>query len=322
MSSLQHRYSRLLRWYPADHRRVHEDEMLGVLLASAQPGQERPTPRERLDLVGGALAIRLRRALSSAADGWSDALAVTGVLAALLLAAQTVAGLAVGLGLWGVAVSDGFAYGYTVIAVATALCAVRGARRGAVVCASLYATGTVVDLILNARVDALLPLPNIILANLLLPVLFAGLLLGEGPRRGMELIRTRRALVLGLVLTGTLFVDQDPGMSWNTGLGVEGLTVFAVLAGLAMARPTGRRAALLLALPGALSLRSMQPMVSEGDGALSGVLTEPPTTIDLFAGGFFVTQLIPVLAFAIALWAAARRRPGTPEEQSQPPVPA
>lgn len=42
MSPLEGRYRRLLRWYPADHRAAHEDEMIGVLLDDAEPGRERP----------------------------------------------------------------------------------------------------------------------------------------------------------------------------------------------------------------------------------------------------------------------------------------
>ncbi|MFC6883072.1 MULTISPECIES: hypothetical protein [Actinomadura] len=61
MSTLEHRYRRLLRWYPADHRDRHEDEMLGVLLATAGPDRERPTARESADLIAGGLTVRLRR---------------------------------------------------------------------------------------------------------------------------------------------------------------------------------------------------------------------------------------------------------------------
>ncbi|MGW5162218.1 hypothetical protein ACWEPN_42680, partial [Nonomuraea wenchangensis] len=46
MSSLETRYRRLLAAYPRDHRARHEEEMLGVLLAGARPGQTRPRPAD------------------------------------------------------------------------------------------------------------------------------------------------------------------------------------------------------------------------------------------------------------------------------------
>jgi hypothetical protein len=57
---LEARYRRLLRCYPADHRAVHRDEMIGVLLAGAGPGQDRPGLSESADLLMGAARIRVR----------------------------------------------------------------------------------------------------------------------------------------------------------------------------------------------------------------------------------------------------------------------
>ena len=61
MSELERRYRRLLRWYPADHRAVHEDEMVAVLLADAGAGQRRPDRRTVLDLVVGGVRLYVRR---------------------------------------------------------------------------------------------------------------------------------------------------------------------------------------------------------------------------------------------------------------------
>ena len=41
-AALERRYRRLLRCYPPGHRQVHQEEMLGVLLATARPGQRAP----------------------------------------------------------------------------------------------------------------------------------------------------------------------------------------------------------------------------------------------------------------------------------------
>ncbi|MCO5974267.1 hypothetical protein [Actinoallomurus soli] len=88
MSPLEHRLSRWLRLYPADRR----EEMLGVLLATAGPGQERPTVREAADLVGGAVRIRLRREIRSLGGPvWRDAFAVLALVTAALACTALIA---------------------------------------------------------------------------------------------------------------------------------------------------------------------------------------------------------------------------------------
>jgi hypothetical protein len=90
MSVLENRYRRLLRWYPVDHRRVHEEEMLGVLLAAAGPERTRPSVRDALDLVRGGLGIRIRRIPPALADaGRRDAAALLSVIAPLILLTET-----------------------------------------------------------------------------------------------------------------------------------------------------------------------------------------------------------------------------------------
>src|SRR6185369_169459 len=80
-AALERRYRRLLRCYPPGHRQVHREEMLGVLLATARPGQRAPGARQTVNLVACGLAIRARRALSSLADeSWQDALAVVSLI--------------------------------------------------------------------------------------------------------------------------------------------------------------------------------------------------------------------------------------------------
>ena len=79
-------YRRLLRWYPPSYRGRHEDEILGVLMAAARPGQRRPGARESLDLLWSALRIRIRTILRGAdSQPWADALALVGVLLPLLM---------------------------------------------------------------------------------------------------------------------------------------------------------------------------------------------------------------------------------------------
>ncbi|GAB3978709.1 hypothetical protein GCM10029978_072140 [Actinoallomurus acanthiterrae] len=90
MSPIEHRLRHWLRLYPIDQR----EEMLGVLLATAGPGQERPSPRDAADLVGGAVRIRLRREFRSLGGPvWSDAFAVLGLGTILALFTCLIASL-------------------------------------------------------------------------------------------------------------------------------------------------------------------------------------------------------------------------------------
>lgn len=85
-AALERRYRRLLRCYPSGHRQVHREEMLGVLLATARPGQRAPGARQTVNLVACGLAIRARRALSSLADeAWQDALTVVSLITPALM---------------------------------------------------------------------------------------------------------------------------------------------------------------------------------------------------------------------------------------------
>ena len=71
-AALERRYRRLLRCYPPGHRQVHREEMLGVLLATARPGQRAPGARQTVNLVACGLAIRARRALGSLAGEYGN----------------------------------------------------------------------------------------------------------------------------------------------------------------------------------------------------------------------------------------------------------
>jgi hypothetical protein len=83
---LEKSYRRLLRWYPALYRHRHEEEILGVLMSAARPGQRRPGARESADLVWSALKIRIRMAARRAdSRPWAAALALTAMLLPLLM---------------------------------------------------------------------------------------------------------------------------------------------------------------------------------------------------------------------------------------------
>ncbi|WP_433214421.1 hypothetical protein ACQP00_03930 [Dactylosporangium sp. CS-047395] len=60
MKSLEARYRRLLHAYPAAYRRAHGDEIVGILLDAARPGQTRPTRGEVRDLIANGVRQRFR----------------------------------------------------------------------------------------------------------------------------------------------------------------------------------------------------------------------------------------------------------------------
>jgi hypothetical protein len=87
-SRLERGYRRLLALYPARYRRVHEQEMLAVLMTAAARGQHRPGLAEAADLIIGALRVWCQT-LRGGVPGWRGALALIG--------AGTVLGLLVGI---------------------------------------------------------------------------------------------------------------------------------------------------------------------------------------------------------------------------------
>ena len=85
-SLLEQRYRRWMVAYPASYRAVREDELVGVLLATSQPGQQRPRPIEVIDLVRAGTTARLHGFRGSPRQqAWDGAGGVIGVLLAIAL---------------------------------------------------------------------------------------------------------------------------------------------------------------------------------------------------------------------------------------------
>ena len=82
---LERGYRRLLAFYPAAHRRVHEEEMLAVLMTQAPVGKQRPGIAEAADLLLGALRVRCQPPTGAAEPGWRDALAVLSIILPVLI---------------------------------------------------------------------------------------------------------------------------------------------------------------------------------------------------------------------------------------------
>ena len=80
-AELEQRYRRLLRLYPREFRARRTDEIIGVLMASAADGQDKPARGDVSDIVRGSLLARLRGPLG----GWSFALSAFALVAPLFL---------------------------------------------------------------------------------------------------------------------------------------------------------------------------------------------------------------------------------------------
>jgi hypothetical protein len=85
---LESRYRRLMAAYPGWHRREYEEEMVGVLLTDAAPGQRRPGLRSQADLVVSALVVRLRGVVrGSRDDAWRRAAQAAQIAGMMILLA-------------------------------------------------------------------------------------------------------------------------------------------------------------------------------------------------------------------------------------------
>jgi hypothetical protein len=194
---LEKRYRRLLLLYPAQHRREHGEEMLGVLLASAFDGHRVRSVADAADLVAAAARLRARAVMKQTAPvtdrRWSDALAVVSVIAPVLLIVAALAEFNVPQA--AASALTGYPYNpltggfyipdwpLTIGAPLIALLAATRLRRTAAMAAALTALTQLI--LLPARGAS----PALAFAVLLALTAAAALLLSEGPARGVRLLR-------------------------------------------------------------------------------------------------------------------------------------
>jgi hypothetical protein len=227
-AALERRYRRLLRCYPPGHR----EEMLGVLLATARPGQRAPGARQTVNLVACGLAIRARRALRSlAGETWQDALAVVSLITPALMFISSALGFAVAIR---EAVVEHHAYpaagpfwqpwlvsflgGPATVMIgwlAVVLLGLTGRRRAAAVIASIALALALFSLlavvIRNGAWSGGLPMFLITAGQG--PVFVASLAacsltFSAGPRRGLAIAGRRQACLMIAVLAGVLGVPE------------------------------------------------------------------------------------------------------------------
>jgi hypothetical protein len=230
---LERRYRRLLSLYPADHRREHAEEMVGVLLEAAGDGRRRFDLADAADLLAGAVRIRMRMLRTHLRDPrwpgnsmrdprWADALAVASVAFPLLLVVAALAEM----GLPQAAVSELTGQGPGVLsggylgmwpltfgAPLTALLVLLRLRRIAG-CAALL---TAISLIVMApELWGTYADPGLAVAVFLSAVAAGALFCSPGPARGLVLLRwwgaaviAAGALIMAALTAGTVWPCCD-----------------------------------------------------------------------------------------------------------------
>ena len=273
------RYRRLLRWYPRDHRDLHGEEMLDVLLAGADD-RTRPTRKESLDLVRGAVVLHLRRA--AGLDGGidhRDVLAIVSLLGPVVMLAGAAPALDLLAGWLGsgspltlphaAMVPDAPVWVmWSVVAVLSLFRMRRTAAAGAWL--ATFAFLPAASLALGSSWNWLAVQSGWILLGV---VVAAALTWSPGPARGWELVRVERfVLLVVLVGANAAFVTMSLGSNsvlnlpmgpmmagsgreamvlWFFGLAL--LTVGAAV-GASIRTRVGRRATSVLCVPVVVSL--------------------------------------------------------------------
>ena len=253
-AALEGRYRRLLRIYPAEHRRKHQDEMLGVLMTRAHAGQRRPGPADTANLIWGALLIRLRPARPGTAwPLWRDALAVVSVLlppaflayefvsVSTVLTLQPVTHEAFVAFLQELLVSAG-AWG-----ILTTLVLLRLRR------VAILATAGLLIWFLVATAGAPYWVgsdPGVMLTVSVLGLELAALLASSGPRQGMPLMTWRYCALAVLVPAAVACIFRWVWLPHPLLANAAIVTLVAItLAGMMVATPLSRRVALALSIP-------------------------------------------------------------------------
>jgi hypothetical protein len=248
---LEDGYRRLLALYPAEHRRVHEAEMLGVLMTGAHAGQRHPGLAESANLIWGALRIGLRPGSHGSPDPrWRDALAAVSVVLPLLALLYftthdllSLVWLRSGNALLPAAVQWDLRTLAWWLALTTLV--LLRLRRTAMLVATAMLIWFAVSLAGAPNWSYLDPQQMLIFFALGLEI--AALVTSPGPRRGLQIL-TPRHYTLAAVVAVTL--GAVLGQLWPSGQAASDaimITVIAVSMGaLAAASPLSRRVMVLL----------------------------------------------------------------------------
>jgi len=258
---LERGYRRLLAWYPADHRRVHGEEMIAVLLAGAQEGRRRPSIADALDLIKGGLLTRARSGRSDRLDtGWRDTLAVASIAVPVLLL------IYFALWLWVGSFQSSIFVVLLFTVLPTVLALLRYRRTALLICLfPVLFFGVIGAQFVGHSTWISGQVSGLFLAFLLTAVAIA---FSAGPSRGLQIMSAKSWIVvcaIGLVVVtreavvGRLYVQPgiEPSPSWW--IIPVGVAAAAAAFGLmsTLPSPIGKRLLTLLAIPAYPSLVSI-----------------------------------------------------------------
>ncbi|MDQ3786974.1 MAG: hypothetical protein M3422_06995 [Actinomycetota bacterium] len=309
-TNLPDRYRRLLSWYPRDHRERHGEEMLGVLLAGAGE-RDRPSRKETVDLVRGALRLHLRRVVGADGGiGHRDVLAIVSLLGPIVMLAGAVTVVEMlhpmllrhmtwDPRVYVIMVPETPAFAVWFVVAALSLLRLRkSAAAGAWLGTFAFVPAAGLDFSFRWQ-DVIYNAGWVVLGA----VIAAALTWSAGPARGWELVGGTRVVVLAAaVATSALLVLKSFGTYGVLGTSMTSMTVFhgpgrttlwflalavlvvgAVVGGGARTRE-GRRAALVLSVPVVVSL-------------LTCVLPERPEFLPAVAAICYVVPIAVLLVF-------------------------
>jgi hypothetical protein len=309
---LERLYRRLLTCYPAEHRRLYGEEMIGVLLAATPEGQDHPSLADAFSLFGGGLRVRLRRLLTGSPDpGWSNALALTTLIAPVLLAvldwqqigwfpvtsppSSTVGWVSASFG--PPPVPDRLvAVAFLLVPLVLGLLRLRRLAAVAAIAAVLWAIyGTAaVGLITNPSQSAYL---------VLLAVQAFALRVSPGPAHALTLITPRNLALAVPWLLGAAYLTRVIPTHYPVPLLVAEVVIAAVaLAGLpALATPGGRRLFLIIVL---IPLSALVSTILTSVGVQFYGLSQSAQLAALY---------LPPIALATVIYLLARRGADQPQ---------
>lgn len=251
---LEGRYRRLLRVYPAEHRRKHQDEMLGVLMTGARAGQHRPGLADTANLIWGGLLIRLRPARPGTAwPLWRDALAVVSVLLPLAFLASQIFSVSSQLTPQPEIHTTFVAFLQEMLVSAgawvlvTALVLLRLRRIAILATAGLL----IWFLVATAGAPYWVGIdPGVMLTAAALGLELAALLASAGPRQGIPLMTWRYYALAVLVPVAVAAIYTWVWLPHPLLANAAMITLVVItLAGMAVATPLSRRVALALSIP-------------------------------------------------------------------------
>lgn len=270
---LERRYRRLLTWYPAAHRGIYGEEMIGVLLASTPAGQDRPSKADALNLIGGGLRTRLRQSRTGEGNpAWRDALAVFSVVAPIVLLGWLTAGYLAEIEWesrpgWSL-LRSGLASRYdltaltvliaaAVVVAALAICPALTRRHrtaAAAVIAVVAAAATVIGLVQVYRVNGGLDEFTLYL-SLIAAMEVLALIASPGPARGWRLLGRRGLIVLAVISVVVIAASTASATgykTWNYVNTISDISGIVTVLGVALTlpRPVGSRLMALWAIPG------------------------------------------------------------------------